>query len=198
MRRATSQAYIGWRMLGDRSHEHRVQRLSHCERRRGGEAERFADHHHHRLCRHARSIPRSTNVYHVRPVIGGVEQAASETFTLIANAPTRQYLNVPLQIPPPVQMPDVANPGQFVTVTYSANDSSVGDLDGDGDYEIIVKWMPSNEAHAGADGFTGPMIFDAYKLDGTLMWRINLGINIRAAAAIQRVLGVRSRWRWHR
>ncbi len=181
MRRATSQAYIGWRMFATdpTNIAFNVYRSAN-----GGAAVKlnaspittttdFVD---------SSFNPALTNVYHVRPVIGGLEQAASETFSLAANAPLRQYLNVPLQIPPPVQMPDVANPGQFVTVTYSANDSSVGDLDGDGDYEIIVKWMPSNEAHAGVDGFTGPMIFDAYKLDGTLMWRINLGINIRAAA----------------
>lgn len=180
MRRATSQAYIGWRMFATdpTNIAFNVYRSAN-----GGAAVKlnasplttttdFVD---------SSFNPALTNVYHVRPVIGGLEQAASETFTLAANAPLRQYLNVPLQIPPPVQMPDVANPGQFVTVTYSANDSSVGDLDGDGDYEIIVKWMPSNEAHAGAVGFTGPVIFDAYKLDGTRLWRINLGVNVRAA-----------------
>ena len=78
------------------------------------------------------------NTYTVRPVISGVEQAASAGFTLPANAPTQQFLSVPLQIPAGGTTPD------GVAYTYSANDCSVGDVDGDGEYEIIVKWDPSN------------------------------------------------------
>ena len=66
-------------------------------------------------------------------------------------------------------------------VQYIPNDCAVGDLDGDGEYEIIVKWeaRARDNAH---DGFTDPVILDAYKLDGTHLWRINLGKNIRAGA----------------
>ncbi len=66
--------------------------------------------------------------------------------------------------------------------TYSANDMSVADLDGDGEYEIIVKWDPSNSKDNSQAGYTGNVYIDAYKLDGTRMWRIDLGKNIRAGA----------------
>ena len=69
-----------------------------------------------------------------------------------------------------------------VEYTYSPNDCSVGDIDGDGQYELFVKWDPSN-SHDNADaGYTGPVIIDCYRLSGEKVWRINLGINIRAGA----------------
>ncbi|GAB3653169.1 rhamnogalacturonan lyase [Glycomyces tarimensis] len=66
--------------------------------------------------------------------------------------------------------------------TYEANDASVGDLDGDGDYEYIVKWYPSNAKDNSQSGVTGNTIIDAYRLDGTRLWRIDLGRNIRSGA----------------
>lgn len=66
--------------------------------------------------------------------------------------------------------------------TYTANDMSVGDLDGDGEYEYIVKWDPSNSKDNSVVGYTGKVYLDAYELDGTLLWRIDLGVNIRAGA----------------
>lgn len=62
---------------------------------------------------------------------------------------------------------------------YRPDDMSVGDLDGDGDYEYVLKWMPNNARDNGSSGKTSPCIIDAYELDGTLLWRINLGLNIR-------------------
>ncbi len=66
--------------------------------------------------------------------------------------------------------------------SYSPNDCSVGDMDGDGQYEIIVKWDPSNSKDNSQDGITDNVILDCYKLDGTKLWRIDLGQNIRAGA----------------
>ena len=113
--------------------------------------------------------------YYVVPVISGVEQAPSESALLSFFPPIRQYIDVPLSIPPAVN-------GH----SYTANDASVGDLDGDGDYEFVVKWVtdatvPPDEA---------PMFLDAYQMDGTHMWRIDLGRNISSqnggnAAAMQ-------------
>lgn len=116
-----------------------------------------------------------TNAYFVRPVIAGVEQAASSAYTLPANVAIQQYKSVRLNVPPP---------GTFMgtTFTYSANDTTVADLDGDGEYEIIVKWDPSNSRDTASTGYSGPCIIDAYKIDGTQLWRINLGPNIRAGA----------------
>ena len=66
--------------------------------------------------------------------------------------------------------------------TYSPNDCSVGDVDGDGEYEIFVKWDPSNSQDNSNGGKTDNVFIDCYKLDGTKLWRIDLGVNIRAGA----------------
>lgn len=65
---------------------------------------------------------------------------------------------------------------------YFPNDCSTGDVDGDGVYEIIVKWDPSNNQDNSKAGKTGNVYLDCYKLDGTKLWRIDLGKNIRAGA----------------
>jgi len=66
--------------------------------------------------------------------------------------------------------------------TYSPNDCSIGDVDGDGEYEIFVKWDPSNSQDNSNNGKTDNVYLDCYKLDGTKLWRIDLGVNIRAGA----------------
>ena len=103
-------------------------------------------------------------------------------FYLKADAPDG-YLALNLQKPADGVTPD----GQ--TYTYSANDASVADVDGDGQYEIILKWDPSNAHDNAHDGFTGPTLFDCYKIMPQtdterhgLLWRINMGINIRSGA----------------
>ncbi|GHT22490.1 rhamnogalacturonan endolyase YesW [Bacteroidia bacterium] len=79
------------------------------------------------------------------------------------------------------QTPAIDNPQPWETGGYIPNDCSVGDLDGDGEYEIVVKW--NARAHDNShNGPTDPVILDAYKLDGTHLWRIDLGKNIRAGA----------------
>ncbi|MFK0002412.1 rhamnogalacturonan lyase [Paenarthrobacter sp. NPDC090522] len=72
--------------------------------------------------------------------------------------------------------------------TYSANDATVADLDGDGTYEVIQTWSPSNAKDNSQSGYTGNVYVDAYKLDGTKLWRIDLGRNIRAGAHYTQVL----------
>ncbi|WP_324645318.1 rhamnogalacturonan lyase [Pseudarthrobacter sp. LT1] len=72
--------------------------------------------------------------------------------------------------------------------TYSANDSSVADLDGDGAYEIIQLWNPSNAQDNSKSGYTGNVYVDAYRMDGTRLWRIDLGRNIRAGAHYTQML----------
>jgi hypothetical protein len=66
--------------------------------------------------------------------------------------------------------------------TYHANDMSVGDVDGDGAYEYVVKWDPSNSKDVSQVGYTGNTYIDTYELDGTLRHRIDLGVNIRSGA----------------
>lgn len=79
-------------------------------------------------------------------------------------------------------VPDGGKTPKDEEYTYTANDMSVGDLDGDGEYEYIVKWDPSNSKDNSVKGYTGNVYLDAYELDGTLLWRIDLGVNIRAGA----------------
>ncbi len=69
----------------------------------------------------------------------------------------------------------------------TANDMSLGDLDGDGQYEIVLKWIPDNGKDNSQTGITGYTILDGYDIDYAtgetkLMWRINLGPNIRSGA----------------
>ncbi len=71
---------------------------------------------------------------------------------------------------------------------YTPNDCTIADLDGDGEYEIIVKWDPSNSQDNSINGSTARVYIDAYKFDGTRMWRINLGYNIRAGAHYTQML----------
>ena len=67
-------------------------------------------------------------------------------------------------------------------LTYNTNDASVVDVDGDGEYEVIVKWNPRNAMDVSQWGYTGKQMLDCYELDGTLRWRVDLGINIRSGA----------------
>lgn len=73
-------------------------------------------------------------------------------------------------------------PASVGSVAYTPNDCSVGDVDGDGQYEIFVKWDPSNSKDNANTGQTEKVFIDCYKLDGTQLWRIDLGYNIRAGA----------------
>jgi rhamnogalacturonan endolyase len=105
------------------------------------------------------------NVYSVRPVLNGKEGPESRAFTLPENAPVQAYLSLPLKTP----------------AGYTPNDVSTGDLDGDGEYEIILH-QTGRARDNSQKGETDPAIFQAYKLDGKLLWEINLGINIRDGA----------------
>jgi hypothetical protein len=110
--------------------------------------------------------------YTVRAVVNGVEQADSPGSLSFPSG----YLDVKMQVPAGGTTPD------GVAYTYSANDASVGDADGDGQYEIFVKWDPSNAKDNSQSGYTGNVFVDAYRLNGTRLWRIDLGRNIRAGA----------------
>lgn len=110
--------------------------------------------------------------YSVRVVIDGEEYGADDPVTVWP----RQFTTVSINRPSGGTSPD------GVAYTYTAGDASAADLDGDGEYEIILKWDPTNAHDNAHDGYTGNVYLDAYKLDGTSLWRIDLGRNIRAGA----------------
>ncbi|WP_460796815.1 rhamnogalacturonan lyase family protein [Microbacterium sp. GXF0217] len=110
--------------------------------------------------------------YEITAMIDGREQRVTETFGVWSE----QHLDVPLQKP----ADGVTPAGE--AYSYYAGDSSVGDLDGDGDYEIVLLWNPSNSKDNSQAGYTGNVYLDAYELDGTRLWRMDLGVNIRAGA----------------
>ena len=98
-------------------------------------------------------------------MIDGVEQPRSAPYRIAAGAPALPYHSIALQTP----------------AGYTPNDASVGDLDGDGEYEIVLHQTGVAKDNS-QPGVTDAPILQAYKLDGTLLWRINLGRNIREGA----------------
>lgn len=112
-----------------------------------------------------------SSTYTVRKVEDGVESDHSEAAAVWSPG----YLEIPTPAP-------TAGSNQDGGYSYSSGDGSVGDVDGDGQYEIIVKWDPSNAKDNSQSGFTGNVFIDAYNLEGEQLWRIDLGPNIRAGA----------------
>lgn len=115
---------------------------------------------------------RADSRYTVRAVVAGREHPAAAPVSPWA----QPYLRVPLHKPAGGVTPD------GVAYSYQMNDGTPADLDGDGRYELIVKWQPTNAKDNSQRGHTGPTLIDAYRLDGTRLWRIDLGANIRAGA----------------
>ncbi|MEN2487148.1 rhamnogalacturonan lyase [Flavobacterium sp. B11] len=105
------------------------------------------------------------NIWFIKTVLNGKESDAPGSFTLSANASDKQYLSIKLK--------EIEG--------YIANDLSVGDLDGDGQYDLVVHMTGKSHDNSQV-GITDPPIFQAYKLDGTFLWQINLGKNIREGA----------------
>ena len=112
------------------------------------------------------------DVYTIKAVKGNkAEKKGAEV--KVVNAP---YISIPLDKPENFVDPDGNS------YPYTANDASVADLDGDGEYEIILKWDPSNSHDNAHEGYTGEVYIDCYRMNGEQLWRINLGKNIRAGA----------------
>jgi autotransporter-associated beta strand protein len=175
LRKSTTQVYIGWRMLGTDPDDLAFNLYRSAN---GGAPVQL----------NPQPLTNTTdfvdtganldvsNAWWVRPVLNEREQTASLPCSLPAHAPENPYLSLPLQAPPNGTTLDGS------PYDYHVNDGSAGDLDGDGEFEIVLKWDPSNAKDNSQSGYTGNVFLDAYKLDGTRLWRIDLGRNIRAGA----------------
>jgi hypothetical protein len=95
------------------------------------------------------------NAYHVRPVINGVEQAASGAFTLTANHAVEPVVRVPLRA------------GARVKFVW------VGDLDGDGEYDYVLDRQETQQK------------IEAYRSNGQFLWEVNMGPNSVDRAEIE-------------
>lgn len=112
------------------------------------------------------------SVYEIHAIVDGITTEITTNITVQAD----YFFDISLNKPADGITPS----GQ--TYTYASNDASVGDLDGDGEYEIVIKWLPSNAGDNMPDGYRGNVYYDAYEMDGTQLWRIDMGVNIRAGA----------------
>ena len=107
------------------------------------------------------------STYAVRTVLDGRESPLSAPFlgTVPAGQPARASIEVPLSLPP----------------GCTPNDASAADLDGDGEFELVLK-SEQRPRDTASTGLTGQTILQAYKLDGAVLWTIDLGRNIREGA----------------
>lgn len=119
--------------------------------------------------------------YSVAPVINGVEGEKCNPVTVYNNS----YFDIPILKPDDETIYDPSG-NELATYSFFPADCSTGDVDGDGEYEIIVKWT-SSEHDVGSPGdpaYSGTVHLAAYKLDGTKLWKndIALGKNVYSSA----------------
>ena len=110
------------------------------------------------------------SIYTVETLSAG-EVVETSTALMLPNG----YLDIPLDRP----AGGTTESGNFY---YIPGDCMVADVDDDKSYEVIMKWDPSNRKDNSESGYTGNVLIDAYRMDGTKLWRIDLGKNIRAGA----------------
>lgn len=157
VQRPDGSCYIGWRLLGTDpdSIAFNVYRLAADGKRAKVNQEPVTN-----STNYVDSLadPNESASYVITSIINGKEQTCGKPVTAWAD----EYLEIPIT---PIE-------------NYRPGDASIGDLDGDGEYEIVLHQVSRGRDNSFA-GITGSPILDAYELDGTLLWRIDLGINIR-------------------
>ncbi len=149
--------YVGWRMMGYEYDRDNPKNVAYNLYRDGEKVATVTD-----STNYVDNGGSASSKYSVSAVIGGAECEKSREASVLG----QNYIRIPLN-----------NPGN-----HEANDASPGDLDGDGEYEIVLKWQPANSKDNSQSGVTDNTFLDGLKLDGTRMWRIDLGPNIRSGA----------------
>ncbi|MEV5894749.1 rhamnogalacturonan lyase [Nonomuraea fuscirosea] len=162
--------FLSWRLLGDEVSGHGPNGMTGATFRVYRDGRPIATVTDSTNYKDARGTARSE--YRVAPIVKGREGRKSDS----ATPWLKTFYNLPLKKP----ADGVTPAGE--AYTYAANDLSVGDVDGDGQYEYVVKWDPSNSKDVSQRGYTGNTYVDTYERDGTLRWRLDLGVNIRSGA----------------
>lgn len=177
--------YLSWRVLGkedlattayDIYREGTSSKIATIE---GGQASNYID-----------RSGTSTSKYKVVVSTATQDQIAEEPWTQAQDTKgdntTYTYFDVPISLPTDIPHANTSAMSDYSRANGgSANDASVGDLDGDGDYEIVLKWDPMDSKDSNKSNTTGHCVFDAYEIDsknGGYMWRIDIGNNIAAGA----------------
>jgi len=150
--------YVGWRMFGYEYDKSNPSNVSYNVYRGDTKVATVTD-----STNYLDASGTATSTYAVSVVLGGAEGTKSAP----ASVWGQNYVRIPL-----------TPPGSG----YEASDGSPGDLDGDGQYEIVLKWQPANAQDNANAGVTDNTYLDGLKLDGTRLWRIDLGPNIRSGA----------------
>ncbi len=150
--------YVGWRMQGYEYDPEDPSRVAYNLYRDGQLLVQVTD-----STNYLDEAGQAGSTYSVSVIVADVEGEKSPATV----AWTENYLRIPLTPP---------------SGTHTANDGSTGDVDGDGQYEIFLKWDPDNAKDNSQSGVTGNVYLDALALDGTRLWRVDLGPNIRAGA----------------
>lgn len=161
--------YVGWRMFGT---EAGVRSLAFQLYRDGQKVALVTD---------STNYLDTTGTAQARYAVAAVIDDAEQPRSAPVSAWSQDHLRIPLERPAAGTTASSC-PTPNEAYTYSANDGSPGDLDGDGQYELVLKWEPSNAKDNSQSGCTGPVYLDAYTLTGKRLWRIDLGPNIRAGA----------------
>jgi hypothetical protein len=161
--KVTGGVYVGWRMMGYEYNPTNASSVSYNVYRSGSKVANVTD-----STNYLDAGGTASATYAVSAVIGGTECPQSPS----AATWEQEYLRIPLSIPS-------ASPSG---ATYSANDAAPGDLDGDGVYDLVLKWDPSDSKDNSQSGVTSNVFLDGYTLAGKHLWRIDLGPNIRAGA----------------
>jgi hypothetical protein len=161
--KVTGGVYVGWRMMGYEYNPTSPTSVAYNVYKAGTKLATVTD-----STNYLDSAGTDSSTYTVAAVINGTECAQSPSVTTWA----QNYLRIPLDVPA------ASSSG----ATYSANDGSTGDLDGDGILDIVLKWDPSDAKDNSQSGVTSGVFLDGYTLAGKHLWRIDLGPNIRAGA----------------